>query len=98
MKTNIAMTATVRRRFLNSRRSISGCAGRNAWNTNAVMSSRPIVAETQTRGPRCTPSPPSAIDETPNRNAARPGDSSSMPIRSKDSDTVSVSFGRTIHE
>src|SRR5680860_637737 len=41
---NIAITAMVRLRFLNSRRSMSGCVGRNAWKMNARISSAPMMA------------------------------------------------------
>ena len=39
--------------------------------------------------------PASGIEETPYRNAARPGESSSMPTKSKDSEGSTSSFGST---
>ena len=47
---NMVMIETVRLRFLNSRRSSSGCSGRNEWKTNSTISAAPISIETQTRG------------------------------------------------
>ena len=38
--------------------------------------------------------PIAGIDETPNRNSARPGESISMPRKSNDSDGVGLSDGR----
>lgn len=87
------MIVTVRLRFLNSRRSSSGCSGRKEWKTNATISAAPNSIETQTRGALAEPSV--GIDETPNKNNARPGDISAMPRKSNDSDGSGVSRGRT---
>ena len=43
---NIVVTATVRLRLRNSRRSSSGCAGRNVCHTNAAISTIPIAIVT----------------------------------------------------
>ena len=43
------MMETVSSRFLNSRRSISGCSGRNEWKTNAMTRARPTMLVSHTR-------------------------------------------------
>ena len=87
------MTVTVRLRFLNSRRSSSGCSGRKACHTKASISRTPTSIDTQTRGALKSPCSPGRL-ETPKRNRARPGESSSMPTKSNDSDGCGVSLGR----
>ena len=87
------MTETVRLRFLNSRRSRSGCSGRKEWNTNVTISAAPSSIETQTRGAVAVPS--AGMEETPNRNSASPGDIRAIPRKSKDSDGSGVSLGST---
>ena len=49
--------------------------------------------ETQTRGAVAEPS--AGIEDTPKRNSARPGDISSMPMKSNDSEGSGVSLGST---
>ena len=46
---NIVMIETVSSRFLNSRRSISGCSGRNEWKTKAITRATPTIAVSHTR-------------------------------------------------
>ena len=46
-------------RFLNSRRSISACGVRSAWNTKATTSAAPISAGAQTS---VAPKPPEEAD------------------------------------
>jgi hypothetical protein len=46
---NIVMIETVRLRFLNSRRSSSGCSGRKLWKTKATTRTTPVMAVTHTR-------------------------------------------------
>ena len=45
---NMVMIEIVRLRFLNSRRSSSGCSGLNEWKTNAIIRTTPISIVTQT--------------------------------------------------
>ena len=90
---NMVMIESVRLRFLNSRRSSSGCSGRNEWNTKATIRTAPISIGTQTFGAAAVPSP--GMEETPYRNSASPGDISAMPRKSNDSDGSGVSFGST---
>ena len=94
---NIVIVETARLRSRNSRRSSSGCSGRKEWNTKPTIRAMPARAETHTRG--AVKSPPSpGSEETPNRNSARPGDISSMPKKSNDSDGTGRSLGRTTIE
>ena len=92
---DIAITATVSARLRNRCRSISGCSGaRNSErSTNSATSTRPIAAVTSTLVSQTVPA--SGIEETPYRNSARPGESSSMPTKSKLSDGVGLSLGST---
>jgi hypothetical protein len=91
---NIVITATVRLRLWNSRRSSSGCAGRNECQTKAAMRVTPTSIETHTRG--AEKSPPSwGSEDTPKRNSARPGDISAIPRKSNDSDGSGESLAST---
>jgi hypothetical protein len=93
---NMVMIETARLRFLNSRRSSSGCSGRNECQTNASISSTPTSMGTHTRGAENSPCSWGS-DETPKRNRARPGDISAMPRKSKDSEGSGVSLSSTRH-
>ena len=57
------MTETVRLRFLNRRRSSSGCFGLKLQNTKPATMSSPMVPGMTTLGEKKVPSP--GIDETP---------------------------------
>ena len=57
------MIETVRLRFLNSRRSSSGCSGLKLQNTKPATMSRPMVPGMSTLGETKVPSP--GMDETP---------------------------------
>ena len=46
---NIVISETVRLRFLNSRRSSSGCSGRKEWKTKAITRVAPTTIDSQTR-------------------------------------------------
>ena len=91
----IAITATVMFLFFSSRSSISGWMflGRSAHGTNATIRMSPRIDQVSTLGSLTVPA--SGIEETPYRNIARPGDSSSMPTKSKDSDGSTWSRGST---
>ena len=93
-KRNIVIDDTVRLRCLYSRRSSSGCSGRNACQTNVTISRTPTSIESHTRGAVMSPFSCGRL-ETPNRNRASPGESSSMPTKSKDSEGCGASVGRT---
>jgi hypothetical protein len=89
----MVITETVRLRSLNSRRSSSGCFGLNDRSTNTAISRTPTSMDTHTLGADTVPSP--GMEETPNRNRARPGDISAMPTKSKDSDGSGRSLSST---
>ena len=90
------MIATVRLRFWNRRSSTSGWMLRlaSAHGTNAAIRTAPRIIGTSTLGAIAVPS--SGMELTPKRNAARPGESSSMPSQSKVSDGSTSSLGSTI--
>ncbi len=85
----------VRLRFLNSRRSSSGCSGRKEWKTKTTIRATPSSIETQTRGAAAVPS--EGIEETPNSSSASPGDISAIPRKSNASEGSGESFGSTRH-